>query len=90
MRRGFYFSLLPILAAPFILLAPVYLRGQALFWGTPLLQFIPWWHYTWDVLSAGHLPLWNPYLGMGAPPFNSTADPLSPTVEVFNRALIGG
>jgi hypothetical protein len=49
------------------LLAPVCLRGQALFWGTPLLQFIPWWHYAWEMLSAGHLPLWNPELGMGAP-----------------------
>jgi hypothetical protein len=67
LRRKFDLSLLPILAAPFILLAPVYLRGQALFWGTPLLQFIPWWDYAWDVLSAGHLPLWNPYVGMGAP-----------------------
>jgi hypothetical protein len=55
------------LVAPFILLAPVYLRGRALFWGTPLLQFMPWWSYARQVLSAGHLPLWNPLLGMGAP-----------------------
>ena len=67
MRRVVFYSILPILVAPFILLAPVYLRGQALFWGTPLLQFIPWWDYAWEALSAGRLPLWNPYSGMGAP-----------------------
>lgn len=52
---------------PFLLLAPVYLTGQALFWGTPLLQFIPWWKAAWDALLAGYLPLWNPDVGMGAP-----------------------
>ena len=66
-RRVVLISTLPLLAAPFILLAPVYLRGQALFWGTPLLQFIPWWNDAWEALSAGHLPLWNPDSGMGAP-----------------------
>jgi len=53
--------------APFVLLAPVYLTGNALFWGTPLLQFVPWWKTAWDALLAGHLPLWNPLVGMGAP-----------------------
>lgn len=58
---------LPVLLAPFVLLAPVFLAGRALFWGTPLLQFVPWWHYAWQVLRGGHLPLWNPLVGMGAP-----------------------
>jgi hypothetical protein len=49
------------------LLAPVYLTGKALFWGTPLMQFVPWWSVAWESLLDGHLPLWNPLLGMGAP-----------------------
>lgn len=53
--------------APFILLAPVWLRGQALYWGTPATQFVPWWWQAWQTLQAGELPLWNPLLGMGAP-----------------------
>ncbi|MEW5872612.1 MAG: YfhO family protein [Chloroflexota bacterium] len=47
--------------------APLLVMGKALFWGTPMLQFIPWWHWAWETLRAGHLPLWNPLLGMGAP-----------------------
>jgi hypothetical protein len=54
-------------AGPFILLAPVYLTGRALYWGTPLLQFVPWWHTAVEFLRQGDLPLWNPLLGMGAP-----------------------
>ncbi len=56
-----------VIIAPLILLGPIYLRGQAIFWGTPLLQFAPWWSFAWKTLSAGHLPLWNPLVGMGAP-----------------------
>ncbi len=59
--------LLPVWAAPLILLAPLYLTGRVLFWGVPLLQFVPWWKAAWDSLLAGHLPLWNPWVGMGAP-----------------------
>ncbi len=61
-------SLLTILV-PFLWLAPVYLTGSALFWGTSAAQFYPWWHWTAQTLLAGHLPLWNPLLGMGAPLF---------------------
>lgn len=53
--------------APFVLLAPVWLRGQALYWGTPATQFVPWWWQAWRTLLGGELPLWNPLLGMGAP-----------------------
>jgi hypothetical protein len=67
LRRLFNLPQLPIWLTPFILLAPVYLTGKALFWGTPLLQFGPWWSYAWQTLLSGHLPLWNPLLGMGAP-----------------------
>lgn len=59
--------LLPVWAAPLLLLAPVYLTGRVLFWGVPLLQFVPWWKAAWDSLLAGRLPLWNPWVGMGAP-----------------------
>lgn len=58
---------LPILVGPFLLFSPLWLGGQALFWGTPALQFIPWWQQAWKTLGAGHLPLWNPLVGMGAP-----------------------
>jgi hypothetical protein len=53
--------------APLVLLAPVILTGRAIFWGTPLLQFIPWWTAAAQMLGSGHLPLWNPLVGMGAP-----------------------
>jgi hypothetical protein len=65
--KAFRLPFLPIVLAPFILLAPVYLSGQAMFWGTPALQFVPWWHWAWETLRAGQLPLWNPLVGMGAP-----------------------
>lgn len=58
---------LALLLGPFILLAPVWLTGKALFWGTVSLQFLPWRSYAWDILRSGHLPLWNPLNGMGAP-----------------------
>ena len=61
------FFTLAILLAPFLLLAPVFLTGKALFWGTPALQFIPWQAYAWETLLHSELPLWNPWLGMGAP-----------------------
>jgi hypothetical protein len=56
-----------ILLAPVLLLGPFLARGQVLFWGTPSLQFVPWWVYAWDCLRQGVLPLWNPLNGMGAP-----------------------
>jgi hypothetical protein len=52
---------------PVLLLGPMLARGQALFWGTTMLQFVPWRSYALRLLSDGHLPLWNPLLGMGAP-----------------------
>jgi hypothetical protein len=58
---------LPLLLAPFVLLGPALLPGRALFWGTPFLQFVPWRWTAWQMLREGHLPLWNPGVGMGAP-----------------------
>jgi Bacterial membrane protein YfhO len=70
-RRGwlalFQLPYLPLWLGPLILLAPVWLAGKAMFWGTPSLQFVPWWYWAWETMRAGHLPLWNPQVGMGAP-----------------------
>jgi len=41
--------------------------GEAFFWGTPLLQFVPWQRMAAEMWRAGHLPLWNPLVGCGAP-----------------------
>nr|MBN1229789.1 YfhO family protein [Anaerolineae bacterium] len=35
--------------------------------GDMYLYFYPYWHYRDMMLSSGHIPLWNPYLFMGAP-----------------------
>lgn len=66
-QRFLYSPLFLILLAPFLLFAPVYLTGKALFWGTPILQFVPWWRVAWESVMNGQLPLWNPMVGMGAP-----------------------
>ncbi len=58
---------LPVWITALVLLSPIFLTGKALFWGTPLLQFGPWWNQAWSSIRAGYLPLWNPLLGMGAP-----------------------
>lgn len=52
---------------PLLLFGPMLLRGEALFWGTPILQFIPWHDYALDAIRAGHFPFWNPQLGFGTP-----------------------
>jgi hypothetical protein len=62
-RPPFLFAILP----PFILFSPLLLTGKAMFWGTPATQFVPWWSFAWERIRFGELPLWNPYLGMGAP-----------------------
>lgn len=55
--------ILPLL----VLFGRILFGGQALFWGTPLLQFYPWWMLASVALRAGQVPLWNPYVGNGAP-----------------------
>ena len=60
-------SHLPTIVIPLILFAPLYLSGKALVWGTVSTQFVPWWDFAWDTLLQGRLPLWNPWVGMGAP-----------------------
>jgi uncharacterized membrane protein YfhO len=56
-----------VILGPLLLIGPMLIRGEALFWGTPLLQFVPWRQFALQTLQKGHLPLWNPMLGMGAP-----------------------
>jgi hypothetical protein len=52
---------------PVVLFGPMLVRGKGLYWGTPLLQFVPWRQFAIQTLRQGHFPLWNPRLGMGAP-----------------------
>ncbi|MBC8506497.1 MAG: YfhO family protein [Anaerolineales bacterium] len=66
-KRIFRLPNFPIIIAPIILFSPHLFMGKALFWGTPALQFMPWWSWAWETILDGHLPLWNPLLGMGAP-----------------------
>jgi hypothetical protein len=56
-----------VVIGPLLLFAPALLAGKALFWGAPMLQFTPWRLVARRILLTGHLPLWNPWLGMGAP-----------------------
>lgn len=81
-----------LLACPFILLAPVWLVGEALYWGTPSSQFIPWWWQAWLTIRAGEWPLWNPMLGMGAPLLANYQSALfyPPTWIYFGLAALGG
>jgi len=58
---------LPLFLLPLLLLRRVLFAGEALFWGTPLLQFVPWQQMAAEMWCSGHLPLWNPLLGCGAP-----------------------
>ena len=53
--------------APLLLLAPFLLGRQTLYWGTVLFQFYPWRELARQALLSGHLPLWNPLTGNGAP-----------------------
>ncbi|HPH94785.1 MAG TPA: hypothetical protein PKW33_01870 [Anaerolineaceae bacterium] len=59
--------LLPVWLGPVILFAPVWATGQALYWGTVSLQFVPWRLWAWEMIRAGQMPLWNPLVGLGAP-----------------------
>jgi len=52
---------------PLLLLWRLLFAGEAFFWGTPLLQFVPWQRMAAETWRAGHLPLWNPLAGCGAP-----------------------
>ncbi|MEJ2706042.1 MAG: hypothetical protein P8074_00390 [Anaerolineales bacterium] len=89
-KSGWIFAIL--LLAPFILLAPVLLGGKALYWGTPILQFVPWRAWAWQTLQQGRLPLWNPLSGMGAPLLANYQSALlyPPNWLYFLLAALGG
>ncbi|MBN1284237.1 MAG: YfhO family protein [Anaerolineae bacterium] len=57
---------LVVVPVALILFYPLF-TGQALFWGLPAMQFVPWQRFAFDELAAGRAPLWNPYAGAGAP-----------------------
>jgi len=67
MKRLINKTHLPIILAPIILFASIIFAGRALVWGTVSTQFIPWWDFAWETLLRGQIPLWNPWVGMGAP-----------------------
>ncbi|MGD8627140.1 MAG: hypothetical protein PVJ34_21575, partial [Anaerolineae bacterium] len=56
-----------LVALPLLLYAPFLFGGKVLYWGVYLLQFYPWRQLAVEQIRAGHWPLWNPYLGAGAP-----------------------
>lgn len=58
---------LPIIVTPLALFSPALFTGKLMYWGTIMLQFVPWQTQIWHTLQAGELPLWNPLNGMGAP-----------------------
>ncbi len=56
-----------IVVWPLLLLWRWLLQGEVLFWGTTLFQFWPWHYLAKTSALAGEWPLWNPWLGNGAP-----------------------
>ena len=66
-RTDRWFPIGLIALGPIALFGPMLARGDVLYWGTPLLQFVPWRTAAFDLIRQGWLPLWNPLLGMGAP-----------------------
>lgn len=62
-----YFPQFVLTTSILILFSPLLFTERVVFWGTPSLQFVPWWTFAWESISSGEFPLWNPLLGMGAP-----------------------
>ncbi len=58
---------LVLIMMPLILFWRIVLAGRVLVWGVPLLQFYPWQQWAVEMWRSGHVPLWNPWLGNGAP-----------------------
>ncbi len=61
------FRLALIAVGPLILVGRFLIQGKVLFWGTPSLQFVPWWLEGLRQMQDGVVPLWNAFNGMGAP-----------------------
>lgn len=66
-RQNSKYLYLLLLFFPLILFSAIIFSGKAIFWGTPLTQFIPWWTLAWQMVEKGLPPLWNSLSGMGAP-----------------------
>ncbi|HZY42908.1 MAG TPA: hypothetical protein VFF59_13020, partial [Anaerolineae bacterium] len=66
MKNFHRWPLVGLTVAPIVLLAPIALGG-VLYWGVPLLQFYPWQKLAAEMWRAGQLPLWNAWVGSGAP-----------------------
>jgi len=58
---------LGVALGPLALVGKELVQGRVLFWGTPALQFVPWWAEGIRQVSQGSAPLWNALNGMGAP-----------------------
>src|SRR5512136_2937619 len=56
-----------LILAPVALLWRIVFAGRVLFWGVPLLQFYPWQQFAVEMWRSGQAPLWNPFVGNGAP-----------------------
>ena len=56
-----------IVGLAMIIMAPVTLGDNVLFWGAVSFQFVPWYRAAIASWQAGTLPLWNPWVGGGAP-----------------------
>jgi hypothetical protein len=56
-----------LIVTPLILFWRILLAGQVLFWGVPLLQFYPWQQLAVEMWLSGNVPLWNTWVGNGAP-----------------------
>ncbi len=61
-----FYALILVLFVVLLLWRPLF-AGETFFWGTPLLQFVPWLRLAASMWRAGHIPLWNPLVGCGAP-----------------------
>ena len=58
---------LAVALGPVILIGKDLFQGKVLYWGTPALQFVPWWVEGLRQISEGGFPLWNQLNGMGSP-----------------------
>jgi hypothetical protein len=56
-----------ILLPALVIFWQIVFAGRVLFWGAPLLQFVPWYEAVRGAVQSGELPLWNPLVGAGAP-----------------------
>jgi hypothetical protein len=75
-----------------ILFSRLIFGGKALFWGLPVLQFVPWQTEAFRQILQGSAPLWNPYNGLGAPLLANyqTAVFYPPTWVLLGLYALGG